>query len=982
MKAIQTCIKVTSILLALFFAGCEKGPQEIPLKRDTDAIELTYNEGASNRISVRYNGQWSTRIECADDAGNPVENWFSATPSEGTGNGDDYQWVELTAKRNPGDRRSGVLYLISGGNEYPVEVTQADGHFSIEDPVISGTLKSGSTSGASLTVSYDKAFGGEEIVITATLSGASEGLEIEQEYTATIEQEGSGSLSIPITGTPAALGELICSVTLTIDGKEMFKGDISSSISSSNEIFNMGFDLFIWGGNYPENKAGIGPNGNKTADKTFMGTEPANGTITAGTDGTNDVFNTMTDQYRVNRGVSDWEGLRVYEHPGYVKLGVTANGGWIMTPELSGLSSAPQQVVVSIDFLRFDNENGTYIVSAEGAGSVVGGRVDSSVLPAQAYSSDREWKTLSFVVNDATNKTRIRIEAEQMELTGYRINIDNIVVMGADKIEITEQLPPVDPETISYTPSENSIAFSWTGIEGATGYEVSIAKEESPDFKKTDTTPNAEYTFDNLDPGYYIFSIKAVYEPVQGFNSEVTEVRTGTLGYTVEKLDTPENLATGDITATGATVTWSAVSGCRFYRVAAKASDGTEAESAVVSATEYTFTKLQQGQTYTATVRALVGEDDMDNELNSDEASVQFTTADPDPLTKPTLEVYHKSYGLAVVEFGFDESQQKDTKFNIRLSDAGGEVIREYTEWSFNKKYTAHGTRFLFGGLDPQTTYSASIQRVSLDKNAWKDSEWSDPQSFTTDAEPDKSGYLLWNDFDNHPWGGNGPMLSFGIVPSVGHKEFNVSGWKDLEWSEWSIATPVKNMDNLGNGVGSNVGQDEAYHTLYMPGWDHNELSKNDKNNATGSVYLCGGMMKFGTGSSFGRLTLPAFSELGSDAQVEVSFNASPYCEPNGSSGSLETDPDVYEGLTFTVVILSGPGTIATADGQPVNDASVELVNKDLGTMGAEANGRYEMTPHTVTVSGASPETRISIVTENAKGNYRMWLDDLKVRQL
>ena len=177
MKAIQTCIKVTSILLALFFAGCEKGPQEIPLKRDTDAIELTYNEGASNRISVRYNGQWSTRIECADDAGNPVENWFSATPSEGTGNGDDYQWVELTAKRNPGDRRSGVMYLISGGNEYPVEVTQADGNFSIEDPVISGTLKSGSTSGASLTVSYDKAFGGEEIVITTTLSGASEGLE-------------------------------------------------------------------------------------------------------------------------------------------------------------------------------------------------------------------------------------------------------------------------------------------------------------------------------------------------------------------------------------------------------------------------------------------------------------------------------------------------------------------------------------------------------------------------------------------------------------------------------------------------------------------------------------------------------------------------------------------------------------------------------------------------------------------------------------
>lgn len=37
--------------------------------------------------------------------------------------------------------------------------------------------------------------------------------------------------------------------------------------------------------------------------------------ITAGTDGTSDVFNTMGDTYRLNRGVEKWSGLRVYEHP-------------------------------------------------------------------------------------------------------------------------------------------------------------------------------------------------------------------------------------------------------------------------------------------------------------------------------------------------------------------------------------------------------------------------------------------------------------------------------------------------------------------------------------------------------------------------------------------------------------------------------------------------------------------------------------------
>ena len=124
-----------------------------------------------------------------------------------------------------------------------------------------------------------------------------------------------------------------------------------------------------------------------------------------------------------------------------MKLGVTANGGWIMTPELESLSAAPETVSVSIDFLRFDNETGTYIVSAEGAGVVTNGEVNNTVLPAQTSAAGRKWKTLTFTVQDATNKTRIKIEAQTYNEKGYRINIDNIVVMAADKTEVTEKLP-------------------------------------------------------------------------------------------------------------------------------------------------------------------------------------------------------------------------------------------------------------------------------------------------------------------------------------------------------------------------------------------------------------------------------------------------------------------------------------------------------------------------------------------------------------
>ena len=139
-----------------------------------------------------------------------------------------------------------------------------------------------------------------------------------------------------------------------------------------------------------------------------------------------------------------------------------------MTPELESLSAAPETVSVSIDFLRFDNETGTYIVSAEGAGVVTNGEVNNTVLPAQTSAAGRKWKTLTFTVQDATNKTRIKIEAQTYNEKGYRINIDNIVVMAADKTEVTEKLPAPELEKITYTPAKTSVAFAWEGVKGAT----------------------------------------------------------------------------------------------------------------------------------------------------------------------------------------------------------------------------------------------------------------------------------------------------------------------------------------------------------------------------------------------------------------------------------------------------------------------------------------------------------------------------------
>ena len=584
---------ITTILFVSAFclAACSDDPDVAPLKRDTDAVELAYNSGATTQVSVRYAGSWSARVECSDESGTPVNNWFSISPDNSVGNGRDYQWLTVTAERNAGNKRTGYIYLKpNNGEEIKIEVTQADGNFSVSDPVISGSLKSNTESAAMLDIVYDKAFGKEVVEIEATLDGvAAEGLSISSPYRSAIEDEGSGTISLPITGVPVALGELVCHVTFKLDGVVKFQGEISGSVSSSNEVFRMGFDLFKWGGDYPNNKKGPGANGSSTADATFDGTEEAlPDQITAGSDGTKDVFKSMSDQYRINRGVEKWSGERVYEHPGYVKLGVTANGGWIMTPELESLSAAPETVSVSIDFLRFDNETGTYIVSAEGAGTVTNGEVNNTVLPAQTSASGRKWKTLTFTVQNATNKTRIKIGAQTYEQTGYRINIDNIVVMAGDKVEVTGKLPAPELEKITYSPSEMSISFAWEGVKGATSYEVSVAQQSRPDFKKTIDTEDANCEFTGLEPGLYIFTVRALYAGNAEFNSDPTQKVVGTLGFAAEKLAIPTELGTADVTSSGAKISWAEVSGAANYRVVIKtAADEEEVVSTVVAETSY-----------------------------------------------------------------------------------------------------------------------------------------------------------------------------------------------------------------------------------------------------------------------------------------------------------------------------------------------------------------------------------------------------------
>ena len=64
MKLMKNWIKTMLFVSALCLAACSDDPDVAPLKRDTDAVELTYNSGDTSQISFSYYGYWSASVEC------------------------------------------------------------------------------------------------------------------------------------------------------------------------------------------------------------------------------------------------------------------------------------------------------------------------------------------------------------------------------------------------------------------------------------------------------------------------------------------------------------------------------------------------------------------------------------------------------------------------------------------------------------------------------------------------------------------------------------------------------------------------------------------------------------------------------------------------------------------------------------------------------------------------------------------------------
>lgn len=228
-----------------------------------------------------------------------------------------------------------------------------------------------------------------------------------------------------------------------------FRYSIALDENSANIVFAHYFDLNSWGGDWVGGNTIKGnrvPVDNNTPKLNNVdGTEAATDHSASYTNGgAAEDWTVMSDSYRRNRHFEGWEGDKVIEHPGYLRI--NANG-YLYTPKFSTLT-APTTIVVEMDICRFSNAgpntlaidgDGTFKscqYNKDGSDTAVdaaasGNRFTITEEMASPYNSGaaktgpKKWSHLRFEIEGATANTRVGIV--DVSKTS-RICVDNVVV--------------------------------------------------------------------------------------------------------------------------------------------------------------------------------------------------------------------------------------------------------------------------------------------------------------------------------------------------------------------------------------------------------------------------------------------------------------------------------------------------------------------------------------------------------------------------
>jgi hypothetical protein len=195
---------------SLFGLTACKEDDELFVLRNTDALTFGY-EASSQTFTICTNGNWSVHNDGAA--------WIALHPASGAGDGETRTPVTVSVDRNTGATRTARIAIQAAEREIYISVSQEEGFLTFGTPSLSGSLVANEAiDGVNLRIPYSRATGSEQFAVSVQLSGtAAAGIQPVTNHPVTLTA-ASGMIYIPLSGVPAAAGEVRFDITTTSGG--------------------------------------------------------------------------------------------------------------------------------------------------------------------------------------------------------------------------------------------------------------------------------------------------------------------------------------------------------------------------------------------------------------------------------------------------------------------------------------------------------------------------------------------------------------------------------------------------------------------------------------------------------------------------------------------------------------------------------------------------------------------------------------------
>ncbi|WP_460499950.1 beta strand repeat-containing protein, partial [Hymenobacter agri] len=234
----------------------------------------------------------------------------------------------------------------------------------------------------------------------------------------------------------------------------------------------------------------------------------------------------------------------------------------------------------------------------------------------------------------------------------------------------------------SLTPTGATLTF--TGASGATGYTVTVTPQNGT--ATTQTATGSPVTLANLTPGT-AYTVSVVTNCA---SNQASAAVTTTFTTPFPPCPAITNLAVGNITTTGASVSFTPASGATGYTVTYTPQGGT-ALSQTATGSPVTLANLTPGTAYTVAITT-----NCSASQTSPAASITFTTGTPcTAVTNLTA----GSISTTGATLTFTAPATGATSFTVTYTPAGGTTQTQ----------TATGSPVLLTGLTPGTAYTATV---------------------------------------------------------------------------------------------------------------------------------------------------------------------------------------------------------------------------------------------------------------------------------